>query len=55
MTTLILILLPLVAATALAWTTRLIIRLITTDGYGRRPAPRSHHDEERRHDPVLVR
>lgn len=55
MNLLLLILMTLAAATAVAWTTRRFARLIADDGYGHRPAPRSHHDEERRNDPVLAR
>lgn len=45
MNVLILILIALVAAPAIVWTTRRFARLVATDGYGHRPAPRSHHDQ----------
>lgn len=55
MNTMMLILLALAATAAVVWTTQRFARLIADDGYGHRPAPRSHYDEERRNDPVLAR
>lgn len=46
--TYLIILLAVAAAIAIVWTARHFSHLITEDGYGHRPPPRSHHDDELR-------
>ncbi|UYM05300.1 hypothetical protein [Solicola gregarius] len=45
MNTVILIVLAIAAVYAIAWTTRRFAQLISGDGYGHRPAPRSTFDQ----------
>ena len=45
MNTLVLILIAIAALAAVTWTTARYARLISYDGYGHRPAPRSHLDQ----------
>lgn len=45
MNLIVLILLAIVATYAVAWSTVRYARLVSGDGYGHRPTPRTHYDQ----------
>lgn len=48
---LLLLIIGVAVLTGLAWTVAALYETLTHDGYGRRPAPRSHRREEQRWNP----